>query len=447
MANRTVFCNTPWYEAHVYWDGSLGVCCQETGRLYENTDHNRNKYNLKNMGLLEWFNSEPVREFRNTVLSSKRTPICNRCYTEECHSGTSRRHRANQKSVIFTRAAFDASFEQSPGHEHFQNSLQNQGYTNTYPIDLHIDLGNYCNLACKMCTPQASTKIAAQLVKWHQTTAEEYLGVDWTKDSRVWRRFLNDLMAIPKLKNIHIMGGETILQPRFEELLDWFIHHERFDISWSFVTNGTHYNSRIVEKLKNFQRAGIEVSIETATIHNDYIRQGTNTEVVLNNLSKYAQDCENSNITLTIRPAISLLSVGYYHTLLDYCVSNKLLIKSLLVTDPNFLDVRILPNTVRQQYLSRLEPLQRELASVDVKKDYNESDPNLYLQSIKVQIQQVESLLTAPRLPTADELLEQMVKHCRRWDQVYGFNAVEFYPEFDKIWTQYEYHENLRRHS
>lgn len=446
MTNRTVFCNTPWYEAHVYWDGSLGICCQETGRLYEDTGYNRAKYNLKTMGLLEWFNSEPAKEFRHSLLGNKRTPRCQRCYTEEQHGGTSRRHRANQKSVIFTRTAFNGSYEQSPGYEHFNHSLNNQGHTNTHPIDLHIDLGNYCNLACKMCAPWASTKIATQLVKWHKADAEEYLGVDWTKDSKVWQRFLNDLISIPKLKNIHLMGGETVLQPRFEELLDWFIQHERFDVSWSFVTNGTHYNPRIVEKLSKFRRVGIEVSIETVSSRNEYIRQGTSSVDVLGHILKYKQACVNSGMTVTVRPAISLLSIGHYYTLLDYCLRNKLLIKSLLVTEPNFLDVRILPDDIRQQYLSTLTSLQQELAAVEVDTDYNESDPNLYLQSVKLQLQQAESLLTADRLPNTDVLLEQMVRHCERWDEVYGYNALKFYPEFENIWTQYGYRENLRRY-
>lgn len=446
MTNRLVFCNTPWYEAQIYWDGSLGVCCQETGRVYEDTAYNRQKYNIKNISLLKWINSEPVRQFRSSLLTSKRTKTCNRCYTEEKYSGSSRRHRANQKSVIFTSSAFEESYKQSPGYQHFVHSLNNEGHTNTLPIDLHIDLGNYCNLACKMCSPQASTKIATQFVKWHKADAEDLLGVDWTKDSAVWQRFLSELLAIPKLKNIHLMGGETLLQPRFEEMLDWFIQHRRFDVSWSFVTNGTHYNETIIEKLKKFQRVGIEVSIETVSPRNQYIRQGTNTAEVLGNLLKYKQSCTNSNVSVTVRPAISNLSIGHYYTLLDYCLRHKLLVKSLLVTEPDFLDVRTLPDTIRGQYLTTFDALEAELATVEITADYNQSDPNFYMLSIKAQINQVKSLLTAPRLPNAEQLLEDMVRYCERWDEVYGYNAVQLYPEFQQIWTDYGYRENLRRY-
>lgn len=444
MANSNVFCNTPWYEAHIYWDGSLGICCQETDRVYENTQFHRSKFNIKNMRLTEWFNSEPAQQFRLSLLGNRRTAICNRCYHEEGHGGTSRRHRANQKSVIFTRTAFDESFQQSPGYDHFIHSRDNAGHTNTFPIDLHIDLGNYCNLACKMCGPQASTKIASQLVKWHQADAEDFLGVDWTKDPVVWQRFLSDLVAIPKLKNIHLMGGETVLQPKFEEMLDWFIENKKFDVSWSFVTNGTHYRQSIVDKLKRFQRVGIEVSIETVSPRNAYVRQGTNTAEVLNNIRRYQRACSSSNISVTIRPAISLLTIGHYYTLLDFCLVHKLLIKSLLVTEPKFLDAKLLPESIKQLYLNDLDKLKQHLNEVKVGHDYNESDPNLYLQSIKVQLNQLESILKTPTPHNSQTLLEQMVRHCERWDEVYGYDAREIYPELKEIWSEHGYKENIR---
>ena len=115
--------------------------------------------------------------------------------------GTSRRHRSNQKSVIFTKQAFDESFKQSPSYEHFKLSETQQGLTDTLPIDLHVDLGNYCNLACKMCYPIASTTIAVQHVQWGIESDRQYLGLDWTKDNDAWLRFLNELLTIPKLKN------------------------------------------------------------------------------------------------------------------------------------------------------------------------------------------------------------------------------------------------------
>ena len=429
MANQQIFCNTPWYEAHIYWDGSLGICCQESRKLYTG-----DRYNIRDMSLTEWFNSEPVREFRKSLLSDTPTDICSRCYLEQQLSNTSRRHKSNLKSVIFTNTAFADSFEQSPGRRHFTLD----GITDTLPIDLHIDLGNYCNLACKMCGSDASTTIATQYVQWGHEDHRQYLGVDWTKDSVVWERFLNELLTIPKLKNIHFMGGETLLTKRFEDLVDFMILHKRFDLSFSFVTNGTVFNLSLLEKLKQFARVGMEVSIETTTDHNAYIRQGSTTEKTLSIIQQYKEHTNGSSVSLTLRPTISLLSIGYYHTLLEYCLEHRLLIKSLMAVSPTYLNADILPTDVRQAYLQKYLALEDRLATVNVEV-FNESAVDNYEESVKIQVQQVIKLLNRSPSPDSESLLGAMVEHCKKWDQVYKFNARSLYPELDGVFLKYGY--------
>jgi len=378
------------------------------------------------MSLAEWFNSEPVRQLRKEMFKDTGTDICKRCYHETEHSGTSRRHRSNQKSVIFTKQAFKESFEQSPGYDNFMFSLGMDGLANTLPIDLHIDLGNHCNLACKMCGPNASTRIATQYVKWG-LPAEQYLGVDWTKDDVVWARFMDELVSIPKLKNIHFMGGETLLSPRLEQLVDYMILHSRFDVCFSFVTNGTVYRPELIEKLKQFPRVGIEISIETATKHNDYIRQGSKVEEVLANIRKYKQLCTSSNVSVTLRPAISALSIGYYHSLLDFALEEQLLLKSLIVTVPDYLNPSVLPSRVRDLYIEPYNKLLERLSAVNINIDYNESDPNNYQHSVKQQAQQVIQLLHSQN-PNVG--IEELAVKCRQWDKEFGFDLLELYPEF-----------------
>lgn len=427
MANQNIFCNTPWYEAHIYWDGSLGICCQESRKLSDDP-----KYNIKNITLQEWFNADPVKQLRRDILSDISTDVCSHCYHEELVGGTSRRIRSNQKSVIFTKTAFYPSFEQSPGRRHFTGD----GITDTLPIDLHIDLGNYCNLACKMCWSGASTRIASQYVRWGYENHKQYLGNDWTQDKEVWDKLLDELVNIPNLKNVHFMGGETLLTKKFEEFVDFMIMHKKFDLCFSFVTNGTVFNHSLMEKLKQFARVGIEISIETTTKHNDYIRQGTDTDLVLAIIKKYQEFCNGTTITITIRPAISALSIGYYHTLLDYCINNKFIIKSLLVTNPAYLNVNVLPMTVKLKYKEKYQMLLEKLSSIDYQSILNESDPNNYLRSIKIQIDQVLSMLSQP---SNEDLLGELVSACKRWDEEFNFNAIDLYPELADIFKSYDY--------
>jgi len=434
--DQQIFCNTPWYELHIYWDGSLGICCSESHKLYQ---ADQLQYNIATMSILDWFNSEPVRKFRTDISGSSRVSACTRCYQEEDPGGNSRRLQSNQKSVIFTRTAFKDSFAQSPGYQHFLYSNQNQGHTRTQPKDLHIDLGNFCNLACKMCNPRASSTIASQQVKWGIESSRQYLGTDWTRNQTVWDNFKQQLLTIPDLNNIHFMGGETLLTDRFEDLVDTMIEHQRFDLCFSFVSNGTVFRPELLDKLVQFRRVGIEISIETVDGHNAYTRQGTDTDLVLQNIKRYHDWCNGTSVTVTLRPAPSLLSIGYYTGVLQYALDHQLVVKSNLCYRPRFLNAEILPADIKKQYLSKYQDFLTQLHDISVDSDYNVSDPNNWRYVVKHEAEMCMNILQTPTPADSEQQLAEMVRHCERWDRVYGYDARVLYPEFDGILERYGY--------
>lgn len=429
MPDQKIFCNTPWYELHIYWDGSLGICCREDHKLYSG-----NEYNIATTSIAEWFNSLPVQKFRQSILGNRPLTECRKCYEEEQSGSNSRRIRSNQKSAIFVQS-FDASFAQSP----IQKYLNSTGQTTSHPIDIHIDLGNFCNLACKMCGPEASSMIASQQVQWGIESSRKYLGTDWTNNQTVWQSFLQQLLEVPGLNNIHFMGGETLLTNRFEQLVDFMTTHGRFDTCFSFVTNGTVMRPRLMDKLGKFRRVGIEVSIETLDEHNAYQRQGTDTDLVLANLDVYQKWCNGDNITITVRPALSALTIGYYPSLLQFCLDRQYVVKSTHVTSPAFLDAKILPDTVKKIYREKYQKLADQWSQITMPADYNASDPTHCAVNAKEELLTCLNLLATPKPKDSNALLAQMVQHCRRWDQVYGLDARRLYPELMAVWDQHGY--------
>lgn len=388
------------------------------------------------MTIAEWYNSEPVRKFRQDIKGTTKVSACKVCYLEEQHSNLSKRIKENQKSVIFA-TAFNDSYLQSPGRRHFEFS--DMGTSDTQPIDLHVNLGNYCNLACKMCQPTASTTIASQQVKWGMSQSRQYLGTDWTRNPSVWASFKQQILAIENLNNVHFMGGETLLTDQLEDLVDTMIAHERFNVSFSFVTNGTVFRADLINKLKQFKRVGIEISIETVTDHNAYQRQGTDTAQVLKHIEQYQKLCDQSSVTVTLRSAPSLLSIGYYHTLLNYALQHKILVRSNLCYDPEFLYAVNLPQTVKQQYKISYLDLLAKLDAIDTRTDYNANDPHNFQLAVKRQAEMCVEILSTASPTNADAQLQLMVEHCKRWDQVYGYDARTLYPELTQIWDRYGY--------
>jgi hypothetical protein len=139
-----------------------------------------------------------------------------------------------------------------------------------------------------------------------------------------------------------------------------------------------------------------------------------------------------------VRPAISALTIGHYYTLLEYCLEHKLLIKSLIVTDPTFLNVNVLPKDVRLNYVKNYLNLLDRLTDVySQNNDFNESDPNNYLNVIKLQTQQAINLLNST---VSDSIhIPKLVEYCAKWDKVYKLNLLELYPEFKEMISDLSY--------
>lgn len=436
-AHKDTFCNAAWYELHIFWDGSLAYCCQQEDPPYPNSE--KEKYNIKSMSIAEWVDSSPMRKQRLMFSQATRNPACRTCWKQEEYSNTSRRHKSNQKSVIFQKENFDDSYRQSPGYNKFEHSFKHQGEYSELPIDLHIDLGNHCNLACKMCWGHASSKIAAQEVKWGERENEKTL-VNWTQDDQVWDRFVNELLSIPNLKNLHLMGGETMLSPRFRDLVNRFDAAKRYEVCFSFVTNGTIWDEELVAKLSKFKRVGIEISIETLGKQNEYIRQGTSNVEVFKNVQRFSTYTNDGSITISVRPSLGLLSLGYYYSLIEYCLQNKLIIKSLPVIRPLYLSSGVLPKSIRQTYKQPYQDLiERYDLHFNLDTDYNESDWHNYKKVALSEIHKALHEIDLPDIENQDLLLDELVFQMKRWDQVYGFNIQEYYPELIEIFTKHGY--------
>lgn len=289
-----------------------------------------------------------------------------------------------------------------------------------------------------MCSPKASSTIASQHVKWGIESSRRFLGTDWTRDTTVWNRVLDQLTDIPNLKNIHLMGGETLLTDRMEHMIDHFIKRKRFDCSFSFVTNGTVYKPDLMSKLARFSRVGIEVSMETMTDHNQYVRQGTNNDLVRRNIDLF-RSWSRDSITVTLRPTISALTIGNVHTLFDYARQEHLLMKSLICNSPAFLDPGILPDQVKALYRTRLQMCLDRLPTATAK-DYNFSDPNNVVFVLKDIINMTINLLHKSQPVGSDDRLREMVAHCERWDSAYGLDARSLYPELSELFDRFGYH-------
>ena len=52
---------------------------------------------------------------------------------------------------------------------------------------------------------------------------------------------------------------------------------------------------------------------------------------------------------------------------------------------------------------------------------------------------QVLQILAMLNQPSDQNLLKELVEMCRRWDNEFGYDAIELYPELAEVFVQYGY--------
>ena len=399
---RDVFCNVPWLEVHINADGTYHTCGAQPNHMFGT--ENAKTYNVQSMTIPDWINSQHQRHARLKKLQGVKEPLCNMCYYEESIGSSSKRVKENFKSYI-SNINFEKTYLQSPNRSIFEYSRDLEGLTNNLrPNSYHISLGNECNLACKTCNPKSSSRLAVEAVKegtWAGPTR-----LNWTTDQFAWNHVVNYICSTDDLKYVHLLGGETLLNPRFEELVDCLLAAGKQDIYLGFTTNGTVLNIPLIEKLNQFSHVDIGISIETADQLNNYIRKGGNTTEVLDNIDVYLRHRKQSHVYVTVRPVPSALSVHTLDGLYRWCISRQIDVMTNMLVHPEYQQIQHLPSSVKQRLLEQYSQWTYSEPHPGIS---NPRDPNRFREHIDSEIRAVINALNLPNDPRlTDELYAKL---------------------------------------
>jgi organic radical activating enzyme len=412
MSIEKVFCNIPWFEVHINADGTYHTCGAQPnpqrlpiGNKFELT------HNVFSMTIPEWINSKYQSQIRLDKLNGVYEPRCSMCYKEEAVGSSSKRVKENLKSKI-SNVNFIPDYASSPVRSHFDYSFNNQGTTNVlYPESYHISLGNECNYACKICGPWASSKLAVEGIK-----DGTYFGPakqNWTDDDNAWTHVTDYICNTNNLKFVHLIGGEPLINPKFEALVDKLLAHNKTDIYLGFTTNGSIVSQSLIEKLNAFRHVDIGISIECAGILNDYIRKGTDTDQVLNNIDQYLKYRKEGHVYVTIRPVPSALSVHTLDGLYTWCIGRKVDVMTNILVNPEHLQIKNLPKNIKNRLLDQYQQWTFEDPLPGTS---DPRDPNRFREHIDSEIRAIINLLQQENNTEQTEKLYHVLEQWKWFD-------------------------------
>ena len=267
----------------------------------------------------DYWNSNRMKEIRRKMIAGEKIRDCERCYRQEEQGAESLRSTQGMNKYIMDTLP-DGTYQKSA------NSMQ-------------IQLGNICNLKCKMCSQMYShmhgmetKEIGEQDPKWLHWVKEQGANVNnWTNELGIKQEWYKNKEFKLKMfehisKNItqlNVIGGEPTLIPEFYELFEYCDQQGTLGSkNVTIVTNLTNTNPRLTKWLPKLKEWTIWASVDGVGERTEYIRYPSNWNKVLESLEFY-RNLLGTNGKITLSPAIQLLNIDQLDDIaqwwLDWC--------------------------------------------------------------------------------------------------------------------------------
>ncbi len=436
MFNKT-FCSSPWFHVRLTYDGSYETCRWATQPVRQ--------HSIQEQSLLKYYNSEQMKSLRSQLLAGEAPQHCSTCYYEESFGKLNGRLRQLKKSAVDIDN-FDLTVRSSPHYKHFEHSLHNRGLSTHRPTDLQIDLGNTCNSACIMCGPEASSRLEKDYQKLNKIDSKLFANpksyTAWTRDPALVDRLIQDLVAIPDLRYIHFLGGETLYEESFYTICDRLIEHGLAKhIIVGITTNGTIYNNRIQKFINEFKEFHLGISIESVTTLNDYIRWPSQIDNVLANIDQFLNlRSSNPGLYISLRITPNVFSVYEIDRLFKYMIDNQVIAESCnILQHPGHLRMELIPDDIRIEVQNKLKSLidHYKLDKSNVINIRRSDQIDQVIANVILDYYQFMCDYTVPE--NAAYARQNLVQFLKAFEQLRGNSILDHVPQYEKFLRHYGY--------
>ena len=335
----------------------------------------------KKMSASEFWNSNYIKEVRHQMQNNLWVPDCQKCYAQE------------EANVHSQRKTYDTLWKDYP-----EDNL---------PSAMDLDLSNFCNLKCIMCSADRSSQWAGSV-------------------SSVTQEQLDNLCSISSnIKQLTIQGGEPSIMPEF---VYYFKHLEKIgiinDIEIDCISNLTNVNNKFYELLSKFKNVRILASIDAYGSANNYIRHPSNFERIEQNLIELST---RPNLEISVISSTQILSMYNFGKFIEWFKKINEIYKKNgkdfsvninRVTHPNSLNISNAPFKLKQKFVDDINSYD----NLDIGLQFNSE-----IESIKKNLlsEQPSSMLTGNIQGT-----NQLKRYIEKIDADRSIKITNYIPDF-----------------
>lgn len=429
------FCSAPWIQARIRQNGNFEYC--------RHADDLDTPYNIRNINFHEYFQKK-LSSIRTRMLNGEPVSGCHECYTMERNKKISGRWRDLIKTGI-DHQNFSKTFLSSPYLHKFRESYENKGDTDLMPVIWQVEIGNYCNSGCVMCSPRSSSRLEKEFAKLGITEddpkSHHYIPNirSWVEHDDLVEKFLDVITKIKKLRYIHFIGGEPMMIPAFEKILKALYKHKLNEtVTIGFTSNLTIYNQDIIDLLCEFKDVHIGMSIEALHSVNDYIRYPSVIENIKNNLDKFVTLSKTMGWNAQLRPAPNLLSILHLDTLFTYAIQHKIGIETCnFLTNPAYLKLSAVPPEIRKIAIEKIRDSVKDMPPLDGELITNFRNPATYEKYYR---QEAQSFINYMENEPYDHTQhDKLVWYLKTLEKNRNNNVLDYIPEYEKFFRSINY--------
>ena len=323
-------CVNPWINLFLDTAGTANPCC-----IYQDS---KKQSSINTQSFNEITGSQKMKDLRVQLLNGKQPVECQQCWHEEANNKISKRLRDNYV------------FKQELGTIDWNQTDQVQVRA------LDIKLGNTCNLACMICSPDQSTTLNNE-IKNHIPLQNLYtpskLDTSWVqnRESIFWTEMKS---SKDSLTYIQLEGGEPLLVKRHFEILEFYVKENvAHNMSLHYNTNGSIFPHSKIHILDKFKKVEFTLSIDNLGKKFEYERYGASWDEVYSNILEYSR-LDKSKYTVNVLCTLSALNLANAYDLYQFFKSLDIPIEYNLVYEPIDMSINVLTEDAKKYILSKI---------------------------------------------------------------------------------------------